>query len=111
MRRLVLVLAAGMLLPACGVNRDNYVEKFVKVRCELYECYEDFEEYWNDVDECVDEALGYLEDYLDEYYADCEFSRRNATKCINSYKKISCEDFESGDYEYDGEACEDIWEC
>jgi hypothetical protein len=42
MRHLVPVLAAALLLPACNtINQDNYLEKFVKVQCKIYdECYE-----------------------------------------------------------------------
>ena len=117
MRHLVLALTAGLLLPACNtINQDNYLEKFIKVQCKIYnECYEeDFAEYWDDVDDCVDEGMEGLEgyqEYIEEYYADCEFSSKNAGKCINSYKKVSCEDLESDDYEIDEEACENIWEC
>jgi hypothetical protein len=111
MRLFVLSLSALLLLPGCGVNEDNYVEKFAKVVCELYyDCFEEFGEYWDDVDACVDETAELLDDG-DESYTDCEFDSKNARKCIDSYEAITCEQIDANTYEIDEEACENIWAC
>jgi hypothetical protein len=111
MRPLVLTLSAALLLPACGVNEDNYQEKFVEAACDLYyECIEDFAGYWDDVDACVNDIMENL-DPVDEDYADCEFNSKNARKCLDSYKEITCEDIESGEAEFDEAACQNVWEC
>jgi len=108
----MLALSTLVLLPACGVNEDNYVEKFAKVLCGLYdECYqEEFASYWDDVNQCVDELVDAMDEGGD-YYADCTFDNKNAKDCIDSYKKVTCDDIEADTAEIDETACENIWEC
>jgi len=107
MRHLLLTLSAGLLLPACsGVNEDNFVEKFSKELCKIYdECYRgDFLEHWDDVDACVDELVS---DFEDADYSDCTFDEDNAKDCLDSLKKTECGDMDS----VDEEACDGVWEC
>ncbi|MBW1881235.1 MAG: hypothetical protein JRI25_21995 [Deltaproteobacteria bacterium] len=110
MRPLVLTLSAAFLPPACGINEDNYREKYIKVVCELYyECEEGFTAYWDDVDACVDDILD--DDTTDDDYADCAFDSKNARKCLDSFKAITCEQIDADEVEIDEEACDNIWEC
>lgn len=108
------MLLSLLFAVACApVTRDNYYERVSEVSCEKSEeCQPDeFAASFDDVDQCVDFTLTFLNALGGEdCYDTCDFDSGNAQKCVDSYRSMSCEEVEAGDYAPDS-ACDEVYDC
>ena len=106
MYKVSIIPALLLVLGACGLNANNFDDRFAEELCKAYqECQAVyFNEYYDNVRECTDAITGY---YGGDYYADCDFDRKAAKDCLKRYKSFrrSCE------YEdlYDDDSCYMVW--
>lgn len=91
-------------------SEDDFKEAWVEGLCRAEEeCTpNDFYDYWEDVEQCLDE----YEDYVDEEWdsGDCDFDSNAANDCIdalNAYEN-SCDD---NDYDDVEDNCDDVFDC
>jgi hypothetical protein len=87
-----------LLLTACGVNEDNFADKFGHLLCSLSEeCYEeDFDDAYDDFEDCLDDTTRLMEDVQDYAESLCAIDYDIASECYADMKAMSCEEFEDG---------------
>lgn len=103
-----MALSMVVLLPACGVNKDNFSERFANKLCAFFaECQAPyFNEYYGSQDECVDSYMDYYA-YTD-YYQGCEFNKSKAKDCLSSLDRAA----DSCRYQdFDYYACYEVYDC
>jgi hypothetical protein len=97
----------SVLLPACGLSEDNFLDKFANKSCDLYFDCEDELEYdlkWDDKGECVEFFEGITQEQGDE--ADCEYDEDAAHDCLAAIDDMECSDLDDGDSIPE---CEDVY--
>ena len=100
------MLAASLLLSACGPGKDKFPEKAWEATCEwMVECYG----YYDDADECIGLFDDY-EDYFTDYYESCDYDRGAAGDCLKLYEDIGCSPSQEDVNEL-SDTCEDVWDC
>jgi hypothetical protein len=106
------LLATALLLTAgCGMNEDSFNKKAAKEHCQqLKKCERGyFDGEWDNVSECFDDVVDEYEDVAEDADdADCDFEPDEAKTCVQSLKKMDCNDFTDGDWLDD---CEDVYDC
>lgn len=102
----LLALASG-----CGVftqvDEDNFAEVYAEETCkQVKRCYRaQYDgEFDGDLDECVDNGVEYWED-LEDYLDDCDFDDDKAKDCIRAISGASCEELWD-----DEDLLDDCWE-
>jgi len=100
------------LLVACGVDQDNFAEKFGEISCDQgLECELDGYDQYADADECVPQAAA---DWLavaelgDEF--DCSLDYEFAADCLKIFKKSDCDAVADRSWESEGE-CAELFAC
>lgn len=108
MYKLTLTAAVIGLLAACGVNKNNFDDKFAESLCKaVRECSEAyFNSYWSSLDDCEEEYSDY---YSESTIEDCDFDNKQARECLKAVDDYarSCDyrDIEGVD------ACAEIYDC
>ena len=108
----IALLPATLLVTSCGVNEDNFPEKYAKATCDqMFDCEiqgydtwedetacrEDIQDVWDDMKQMMD-ALG------------CSVDYDLAGDCLKDYRRASCEEIDSPTG-FTSSACEDMWIC
>jgi hypothetical protein len=102
----IVALAASLATPACGTSEKSFPKDFSTEVCKkLDECSKgQFDSEWDNVGECVDDYV----DYLEDDYEDCDFDQDQGAECLQSMRQSDCDDFVEGDWYRD---CSGIYEC
>jgi hypothetical protein len=98
-----------LLLAACGINEDNFADKFGALACDQYEdCEPDnFDDDYDSFDDCLDDAVPLFEEVQDWGEEVCGIDYDLATECYRDMKAMDCEEIEDGDAP---PSCDDIYE-
>lgn len=108
------MLLSLLLVVGCApVTRDNYYERISQVSCQKSEeCEpEEFAASFEDVDQCVDFTLTFLNALGgDACYDTCDFDASAAETCVDSYRSMTCDEVAAGDYAPDP-ACNQVYDC
>ena len=103
----------GCLVPAmgCGPSEDAWAQRSAKLSCKLAKRCSTSQFYFNydNVEECVDDALEQNEDRQDFYDDECVFNKKEARECYAAMKN-SCKNI-GKDYEQLYDACSRVWNC
>jgi hypothetical protein len=86
-----------LLLSACGLSEDKFIEKTAKKSCEmLFKCAEeeDIDPKFDDEGECREFIEGLAQPQGDE--ADCEYDGGAARDCLSAYDDMDCDDLFEG---------------
>jgi hypothetical protein len=91
-------LPLALLLIACGVNEDNFADKFAHVLCsQAEECYpDDFDDSYEDFGECLDDMAAYMDDVQRTAEQLCEIDYEIASECYADLKSMSCDEIDEG---------------
>jgi hypothetical protein len=90
-------LLLSVLLPACGLSEENFIEKAARKSCEaVFECAEeeDIDPKFDDEEECREFIEGLAQPQGDE--ADCEYDGGAARDCLDAYDEMDCDDVMGG---------------
>ncbi len=103
------------LLASCFVsaNEDNWWDQSDAATCKFYKrCYTYAFYYdYDDVPDCIDEALDYRDDNEEiyEYFEDeCDFDEEKAKSCLSLLGSTCKTAAEDDDYFED---CDEVWDC
>ncbi len=91
------LLFLSILLPACKVSEDKFIEEAAQSICsKWFECAEeeDLEMMWDDEGECREFIEGENQPEGDE--ADCEYDAKAADDCLDAYDEMDCDDVMEG---------------
>ena len=111
-------LAGGLLFTCwfatslgCGVNEKKWDVKSAKVSCKMAKRCSTSQFYYNydNLEECVDDALEQNEDQYEDYVDECFFDPKQARACLKAMRG-SCKSI-GLDYETLYDACYKVWEC
>lgn len=112
MRRAILALipVLSLLSVACTPNEDDFMEEFVEALCEkAEECdIEDWDDYYDDADECIDEME---EEYDDDYFDDCDYDEDEAKDCLDAIRDADCDDDGEEFWDAIEDDCDEVWDC
>jgi hypothetical protein len=110
MSRIALALAT-LLLVGCHVTEEDFAYKYALVSCKkARRCEpEDFEDWYDDLEDCVDDAEALWELWQDGTELFCDIDYQIASQCYRQMKLASCEDWDDPDW--DPEACQDYVVC
>jgi hypothetical protein len=119
--RFVLWSLLGVLCTSAGCNlfltSNKFDKKYLQYQCVYFmECYDEYGYFdFENVSECVEffEESGY---YGGDYYEDCDFNKKAASKCLKGLKvltKAGCDDYEAAyDKAEDNlDQCSDVYDC
>jgi hypothetical protein len=101
----------GLVLVGCGVTEDNFGYKFAVVTCKKARNCEpdDFEDWYDDLEDCVDDFEPIFDELQDWTEIICDIDYQLASQCYRQLRFASCDDWEDPDW--NPEACEDYVVC
>lgn len=97
---MIMLLAAALL--ACAIPEEDFPATYAQVTCRQYQnCEpEDFDDVWDDRQECEDDVADLTNELLD--LADLlgqDYDEDAARDCVSNMRWASCEEFSDGDVE------------
>ncbi len=100
-----------MLLVGCGVTEESFAVEFATMTCrKARSCEpEDFEDWYDDLDDCVDDTEGVWELVQDGAELFCDIDYQLASRCYRQLKFASCEQWD--DEDWNAEACDEYVVC
>ena len=111
-------LGGGLILTAwfvtssgCGVTEKKWDMKSAKVSCKMAKRCSTAQFFYNydNLEECVDDALEQNEDRYEDYIDECFFDPKQARACLKAMRS-TCKSI-GADYEELYDACYKVWEC
>ena len=103
------ISSLALLLAGCGIDEDNFEERFAQGICSTAErCHPDeFYETYEDLEGCLEATVPLVEDVQD-VESPCAIDYELATECYRETMALSCEEVDDG---YQPEACEGYVVC
>lgn len=97
---MITLLVASLF--ACAIPEEDFPATYAQVFCRQYEGCEpdDFEDVWDDRDECEDDVEDLASQLLD--LADLlgqDYDEDDARDCISNLRWATCDEFSDGDVE------------
>ncbi len=105
------LVGLSLSLVGCGVTEETFAYKFGELTCKKMKRCEpdDYEDFYDDLDDCIDDAETLWELVQDGSELFCDIDYQLASQCYRALKYASCDKYDDDDWS--PESCEDYVVC